>query len=142
MDSEDDNLDGFIDPGGSVPLSNKTIKLTEGSEIPPGTHQNPPSSPRRKASFRMSTPQVPPIATSNSFSLLSNNIEEPEVIRSSSARSASGQIATSKPPPITVFGVEIKELSRNVSATLPGKQVHYKLTQFGTRIYTTNVDDF
>lgn len=86
--------------------------------------------------------------SSNRFSLLGNNKTEHEFIRSSAAPVSVGtsNIITkaSKPPPITVFDVNIVNLKNKLSQikNIDLSKIFIKLTQHGTKINVHTNDEF
>lgn len=124
---------GNGDPGGSKGRPNKRAQPVDRSRSNSrGSNRSTP------VSFI-----PPPVTITNQFSDLNNDVQEHEVVRTSSMIVEAAN-STDRTPIITVLNISIKELTSKIASSLShvSNSSRYKLTQFGIKVYTSTVDHF
>lgn len=137
-------INGNGDPGGSRgrPPDKASSDVRSRSN---SRGSNPPSQARKSNDVIMNeAPSVVTVPTRNAFTLLNNNAQEHEIIRTSEPITTSDTKNPGRVPQITIFNISIKELSSKVALSLPNlsQSIRYRLTQFGIKAYAHTIDDF
>lgn len=93
--------------------------------------------PKRGTRSSHITPIPTNVATNNAFSSLNVDVSEHGVIRTKVTEANESNNSKIRPPPITVFGLGISEITKIITLKFPAaKDITYKLTQFGTQDFS------